>query len=372
MSSMSLPFHILFAGGGTIGHLTPGLAVAEWLTRLAPGVRVGFVGTGKPRERELVEEVGHEYCRLPSSPSSSQWRKLASCLWSNLCGLAGATRLQLRERVDLVVGLGGHASLPAAQAAVWLGIPLVLLEQNAVPGRVTRWLAPRAQAVCVAFEVTCTGLPKSCRALVTGNPVRHEFITACRISRQPQLAVLGGSSGAMALNRALPAALARFPDLLQGWRIVHQTGPDELDDVRSDYRDRGLVADVRPFIRHMPNLLADSDLVVSRAGGTTLAELAAAGVPGILIPYPHAADNHQHGNARQAERAGGCAVVDQLSQDFPQRLADTLRPLLTDPARRGQMAQAMQRLARPCAAEQVAQAILEIRTSHATPPARAA
>jgi len=352
--------NILFAGGGTAGHLMPGLAVARCLDRLVPGTRVVFVGSGKPQERKLIEAAGFEYRGLPCAPGPARLNNLVPSIWSNLRGLAGAGRIMFRETFDVVVGLGGYASLPAAQTAAGLRTPLMLLEQNLVPGRATRWLARWARAVCVTFDETRLELPKSCRVVVTGNPLRPEFATARRTSSLQQLVILGGSGGARPLNQAVPGALARLGDRLQNWRVVHQSGQADLESTRTLYRTKGIEAEVLPFVQDMPDLLANSDLAISRAGGTTLAELAMTAVPSILIPYPQAADDHQRRNAQQASRGGGCIVVEQGLPDFEKRLSESLESLLSDPLARQRMARAMNRLARPDAAEQVAHLILAI------------
>jgi UDP-N-acetylglucosamine--N-acetylmuramyl-(pentapeptide) pyrophosphoryl-undecaprenol N-acetylglucosamine transferase len=356
--------HILFAGGGTAGHLVPGLAVAQTLVRRAPGSRLTFVGSGKPRERELVAAAGFDYRELPCAGRPAGLGGWLKSAWKNACGLAGAWGMLRAEPFHAVVGLGGYASLPAAQSAAWLGLPLVLLEQNVLPGRATRWLAAAARVVCTAFEATRDWLPAGCRLAVTGNPVRSEIVAARRVADQRQLVVLGGSGGAAALNRAVPAALSQLAHLRHGWQVVHQSGEAECQATRERYQAHGITADVRPFIHDMPQVLANSDLAISRAGGTTLAELAALGLPAILVPFPHAADNHQRLNAQWAACQGGCLLVDERPSEpsLERRLSQSLAPLLVDAVPRQRMAQAMRRLARPTAADEVAGWVLGLRS----------
>lgn len=352
--------HVIFTGGGTGGHLFPGLPVASELAKLASGVRITFVGSGAAFERQLVEAAGFHYhslaCRpLPRSP----WQAL-QFVGSNARGCWQAGRLLHHLRASAVVGLGGFASVPLARAAIAADVPLVLLEQNAWPGRATRWLAPGASLICTAFDLPSDSLRAGGPVRTTGNPIRPGF-TASR-SDQPRLVILGGSQGARPLNQFVPRALRKISRLLRGWEIVHQSGPRDCQATKAFYSRLGINARVTPFIGEMPELLSGGDLAISRAGGTILAELAAAGVPALLIPYPHAADDHQRRNAQVFVDCGGCVLVDQNPPDrrFDDRLAAALAPLLANRALRGRMSNAMQHRARPDAAWRVATLIAEI------------
>lgn len=318
-------------------------------------------------------------------------------LADNLAGYCQARSFLRREGVGLVVGLGGFASAAMARAAIDRRVPLVLLEQNAVPGRATRWLAPSADAVCLAFERSLDHFKPGCKLHVTGNPLRAGFVRNRKASptnpkhqqgttsptspairgttspaslalragvvsergasetSAPQLLVLGGSGGARALNESVPLALGRLGERLRGWSIVHQTGPADWDATRRLYQRLGVPATVVRFVSDMPGLLQRTAVAVCRAGGTTLAELAATGVPAILVPYPHAADDHQRRNAEAYGEAGGCLVLDQREGTgcLDARLAEALRPLLADAALRRSMSRAMRRAARPRAADEV-------------------
>lgn len=351
---------VVFAGGGTAGHLFPGLAVAEHLTATTEPPTIVFAGSGRIAERQWVEEAGFRYRTTPCRRGPRGWRDAAPCLWQNVRGLLAARRLLREESCSLVVGLGGYASLPAAGAALSLGVPLVLLEQNVVPGLATRLLARWAQRVCVSFPETGAALPHPDRVRVTGNPIRAEFVrraakpAAARSGRR-QLLVLGGSGGARSLNRNVPEALARVSPLLKGWRIIHQSGTNDADSTRLLYARVGLKADVRPFVSDMPETLAGTDLAVCRAGGTTLAELATLGVPAVLIPYPHAAGDHQQKNADWAVAAGGrqCVCEGDSAVDFTVRLAEAVAPLVDDEAERVRQSELCRRTARPDAAARV-------------------
>jgi UDP-N-acetylglucosamine--N-acetylmuramyl-(pentapeptide) pyrophosphoryl-undecaprenol N-acetylglucosamine transferase len=409
---------IIFAGGGTGGHLFPGLAVAERLVEELPGVRITFAGTGRDFERQHVREAGFDYLTVPSHPMPRRPWRLMSFVIENLRGYRSAQRFLREQRVAAVVGLGGYASAPMARAAVRRGVPLVLLEQNVVPGRTTRWLAPSATFLCVATEATVRHLDSRCPMFVTGNPIRAAFscsprplagegpgvraavpgprpvpgealagrqwhpgktasessivryvqddsVLAQELQRfrsgtdQPptrQLLVLGGSGGAQSLNESVPRALAKASWALPGWRIVHQTGPGNAEATRQLYRSLQIEAAVVPFVADMASILAGTDLAVCRAGGTTLAELAAMGVPAILLPYPHAADDHQRKNADWFATSEGCLVLDERKHatDLVAHLADTLGRLLADDAGCQAMSRAIHSLARPDAAGEVA------------------
>lgn len=370
------PLSIIFAGGGTAGHLFPALAAAEQVQRLAADARIVFAGSGRAIEQTHVAAAGFDYTALPSRPLPQSVGDWVPFVVENLAGYWAARRLLADERAAVVVGLGGYASAPTARAALRLGIPLVLLEQNVLPGKATRWLARRAAAVCATWAPAKNHLPPGARVLTTGNPLRAEFFEPA--DKENLLLVLGGSHGAHALNIDVPKALYRVASALNGWRIVHQTGEADRAAVERLYRRLGLNAEVTPFIADMPRLMRAARLALSRAGGTTLAELAATGTPAVLVPYPHAADNHQRHNAELLARAGGAVIVDQWAAKpggeaprFDATLAGALRPLISEPLRRETMGRVMRRFARPEAALHVAEIILQQAQTTAALPAAA-
>jgi UDP-N-acetylglucosamine--N-acetylmuramyl-(pentapeptide) pyrophosphoryl-undecaprenol N-acetylglucosamine transferase len=383
--------HIVFSGGGTGGHLFPGLAVAQRLAATIPGVQITFCGGGKPFERRAVSHAGFEYVVLPARPLPHHAREAVAFLVENLASYLAASRFLREEHVAAVVGLGGYASVPMARAAARWHVPLVLLEQNAIPGKATRWLARRAALICTAFEQTGGLLRCRCPIRMVGNPIRDGFCaklrgrgSKLRKEREPtqpnlpsiaplppsQLLVLGGSGGARALNENVPRALYKIRGQLAGWKIVHQSGETELEATRSLYAKLDLPATVRPFLSDMPAALAATDLAVCRAGGTTLAELAATGIPAILLPYPHAADDHQAANARAFAADGGCITIDErdVLGRLDDQLADMLCFLLANEGLRERMSAAMCELARPNAADDVAELIWSIVSSRSHRP----
>jgi UDP-N-acetylglucosamine--N-acetylmuramyl-(pentapeptide) pyrophosphoryl-undecaprenol N-acetylglucosamine transferase len=375
----------LFAGGGTGGHLYPGIAVAAELTARDEQARIVFAGSGRAVERDIVASSGYEHWQQGAEPltvmRSDPWR-FALGNWQAFRAAVSALR---RERPAVVIGLGGFASAPLVLAAQQLSIPTVLLEQNVTPGRATRWLSRRASLVCLSFDVTRKSIASRGRVVVTGNPVRREIAalseesaaaTVTAPSVEPAghetLLVLGGSQGAHGVNLAMVEAVDVVRAKLPGWSIVHQTGQNDAAEVAGAYDRIGVAATVSPFLNDLPVRYSTAAIAISRAGATTLAELACAGIPAILFPYPQAARDHQLQNARVFEAAGAACVIDEKNPtDTPGAvLAGRLRILLDDRAARENMSRAMRRLARPLAAVSVAEEILGIISCRNAPWAR--
>jgi len=360
---MRPPLHIVFTGGGTGGHLFPALAVATTLGREVSRLRITFAGSGKEFERRHVLAAKLEYLALRCRPVPRRLHQVLSFVSDNLAGYRTARRFLREQHVAAVVGLGGYASAPMARAATAEKIPLILLEQNVVPGKATRWMARRATLVCTAFEQTGRQLRRRCPWRVTGTPIRDGFARR-RAAAWPEnrLLVLGGSGGARSLNENVPRALYKVGSRLTGWWIVHQSGGRDLDATRRLYLKLGLRATVTDFLGDMPGELTAADLAVCRSGGTTLAELAAAGVPAVLLPYPYAAGDHQRKNAELYAAAGGSRLLGnrEMAHRLDDHLASVLSELLDAPAQRAAMSSAMRRLARPHAAADVAALILEV------------
>ncbi len=347
---------IWFAGGGTGGHLFPALAVAETMRKRHPRASIGFVGGRRGLETRLVPRAGFPLRTLPLAGMKGMG-PLARVRGAALAGSAvvrcGAW--MLRERPDLVVGVGGYASGPAVLVARALRVRTLILEQNHFPGATNRFLAPHVDRICVPSEDARARLGG--RGIVTGNPVRDAFL---RIGPPPGgdvVAVLlfGGSRGARSLNRAMIEALPGLARTPVPPRIVHQSGADEEGAVRAAY-ERDYPAgrfEVRGFLDDMPDRLAAADLVVCRAGAMTLAEIAAAGRPAVLVPFPFAADDHQRHNAETLAARGAARVV--LDRDLDgARLVTEISELAGDPERRRRMAEAARELAIPDAAERIA------------------
>ena len=349
------PRRVVVAGGGTGGHLYPGIAVAHALLKRDPGTIVTFVGTARGIEGRVVPEEGFELDVIRSAGLKGKSAG-AVARGVGLLPLSGLDAWQVlsRRRPDLVIGVGGYSSGPVVALAAMRGVPTLLLEQNAKPGLTNRWLARLVDAAGVSYEASLRFFHG--HGFVSGNPVREAFLA---IGPRPatwgerRVLVFGGSQGAHAINQAMVAAAAHVRDIPGTCFIVHQTGPRDLEAVTAGYAAAGLAADVRAFISDMPAQMAAADVLVCRAGATTLAELTAAGRAAILVPFPHATDDHQRANARTIEAAGAAVVLEEKDLTG-ERLAAELRALLTDDERRQALATRARGLARPDAADVIA------------------
>ncbi|MDB5391277.1 MAG: UDP-N-acetylglucosamine--N-acetylmuramyl-(pentapeptide) pyrophosphoryl-undecaprenol [Planctomycetaceae bacterium] len=358
-----------FAGGGTGGHLFPGLAVAAEIVKRAPQSRVVFIGSERSIEHDLVGRHGFEHLGLTSEPLTRLRQNPVAFFRRNWRAYRTAVGLIKRERPTAVIGLGGFASAPIVLAAHRQRVPTLLLEQNSIPGRSTRWLSHWANVVCLSYVESAAYFSRRVKTRLTGNPVRVE------ISKLPQrinrsfestapssLLILGGSQGAQPLNEAIVWLLQAQPQLFVGWRIVHQTGIAQLSLVQERYRQLRIEAEVSAFLPDMAERYRAATLVISRAGATTLAELACAGLPAVLVPYPLAADNHQWHNARGFESAGAAAI--SLQGNSPEATGQVLlaqiQRIMEAPQVLTGMSQAMIGMAQPHATESVLNVLSEV------------
>ena len=346
----------LIAAGGTGGHLFPGIAVADELRRRDASVRIVFVGTPRGLEARLVPQAGYPLELLPVLPLKGQGAlgTLRGVI-ALPSALVRATALVRRERPAAVLGIGGYAGGPVALAAALLGVRLVILEPNARPGFTNHALKPFAtRAACAYEEARAFFGPKG---VVTGNPVRGGFAALPRKVHQAPLALLafGGSQGSRVLNEALVAALPHLP---RGLRIVHQTGAAARDAVAAAYAEAGREAEVVAFLDDMEARFAAADLVVSRSGATTCAELSAAGKAAVLVPFAKAADDHQRINAAALQRAGAAVMLEEKDLSSAS-LAAAVAGLVAEPARIEAMEEKARALGRPDAAARVADLLTE-------------
>jgi len=349
---------VIVAGGGTGGHLFPGIAIVEELRRRDPSIEVLFVGSPRGIEARVLPGLGEKVELLDVTPLKGQGTlDLVKSLGRVPMALGKGASILRNFAPDLVLGVGGYASGPILLSAAALGIKTALHEQNAHVGLTNKILARVVDRAYLSYPETESEFPSG-KARIVGNPVRRAFVSAARRAasdptgfeaRSRTVLVIGGSQGARALNQCVPEALARAGIESRRLRIVHQTGKAMRDEVAAKYRELGVDADVVPFIEDMAKAYSEASVVVGRAGATTLAELCAVGRPSILIPFPFAADDHQARNAESLARDGAaiCIREDALS---PGILADTLRALLDDSAARKEMADRARLRGRPDAA----------------------
>ena len=357
---------ILFAGGGTGGHLYPGIAVADELRRRDPATVVSFVGTARGLESRVVPALG-----LPLDLIRSAGLKGKSIV-ALLRGLAllplsavDAWRVLSARRPDVVVGVGGYSSGPVLLLAALRGLPTLLMEQNSAPGFTNRRLAPWVRAAALSYAETLQYFPG--KGVVTGNPVRREFLQAVEAGDEARndggvrVLIVGGSQGARAINDAMIAAAPLLAD--RGLVLTHQTGERDLARVRDGYAAAGVTATVEPFFHDRNTRMRAADVLVARAGASTLAELTVLGRASVLIPLPTAADDHQRKNARVLAAAGAADVIDEKDLSGT-ALAGVLTALAADPARRRVMADRARGLGRPDAAARVADRIVALAGGH--------
>ncbi|MGH7966774.1 MAG: undecaprenyldiphospho-muramoylpentapeptide beta-N-acetylglucosaminyltransferase [Candidatus Binatia bacterium] len=343
---MPREIRLLLAAGGTGGHLFPGIAVAEAAQREAHA-EVLFVGTASGMEKEVIPRLGFALRLIPSEQLRGRsWWGMVRALWAALWGLGAAWRVVREFAPDLIFSIGGYASGPTVVVGWVRRVPCVLLEPNAIPGLTNRWLGRFARKICVGFPRTAQFFAAR-KAVYTGNPVRWNAPASTRgRSQKFTLLVFGGSAGARRLNQALPQALALLDGNKEALRVIHQTGKADQADVSAAYAGIDVEVEIVPFIENMQEVYTAADLVICRAGATTVAELAVLGKPAILIPYPYAADDHQRANAEVLVQAGGARMI--LDAELtPERLSQEIGALMNDQTRRETMARAAAALGRP-------------------------
>ena len=350
--------HILFAGGGSLGHIYPGLSIAERLIRRAPQARITFVGDGRPIEKHTVRGAGFQYTSIPCGPKPRGLVQAARYAVSSVAGSCASVWLLGELKASLVIGLGGHASSAMLRGAMARRTPTVIVESNCQPTRSTRSLSRTASACCLAYEQTLPHLPVNARAIITGAPGRPQFERGVRRRRSPDgkrvLVVIGGVGGSRTLNESIPESLQRLGGIPDGWRVVHQTGEGQLLETERRYRERGIDALVVTYVDEMADLLSMADLVVSPSGGCLLPELALAGAAGLIVPDTAASEASQTMNAKLAAEAGGCRWVNEQDGNLSHLVATELRDLLANDPLRDKMSQRMSSWAQHGAADRVA------------------
>lgn len=341
---------VLIAGGGTGGHVIPGLAIArEVHTRF--GAEVEFVGTPRGLENRLVPAAGFKLhlIRVGALKNVGLVTSLKTAL-DLPRAIFQALGLLRRFGPDVVFGVGGYASGPAMMAATLTGTPMVAFEPNVVPGFANRMISRFVSGAAVQFEETATMFTGG---RVTGVPVRKEFFTTqAEAHGRPTLLITGGSQGSRALNTVAVQALPELKNRIPGIQVFHQTGEADLEQVRAAYQQAGVSSEVLAFMQDMPARFAKADLLICRSGASTVAEVAAAGKAAIFVPFPQAADDHQRRNA-EAFVSRGAAVMIPQAELTPQRLAYEVAALLNDPERLRVMSSNARTLAREHALDEI-------------------
>jgi UDP-N-acetylglucosamine--N-acetylmuramyl-(pentapeptide) pyrophosphoryl-undecaprenol N-acetylglucosamine transferase len=359
---------LLIAGGGTGGHLFPGMAVAEEFLSRHQSNEVLFVGTERGIEARAVPAAGYRLELITASGIRgkglfSQLKGAAMMLY----GYALSRKILKSFRPDMVLGVGGYASLPMVLAAKGMQIPRYIHEQNAIPGMTNKLLARVADRVFITLEESAKFFPKE-STLLTGNPLRRqilELVAVERLDTLPQapkapfrLFVFGGSQGAHAINTAMMAALPHMTDLSDRLEICHQTGEKDCAEIRQAYGKSVITSAVQSFISDMASEYHKADLIICRAGATTIAEVTACGKACLFIPFPHAADDHQRRNAEALLKKQACFMV--LEHELSgERLAGMIRELMNDPETLRQTAAAAHGLARLDAAKIIVDEMLQ-------------
>ena len=369
---------ILIAGGGTGGHLYPGIALARELVRRDPSTVVSFVGTADGIEARVVprENFPLDLIRVAGLKGKSRMDRLKGFLVLPV-GAVDAWSVLSKHRPDVVIGVGGYASGPVVALAAARGYPTMLLEQNALPGITNRLLARVVRAAAVNFDSALAYFPRT--GFVAGNPVRPEFFPAQPEEAndhtsqpfdsidsasggnpvQGRVLTFGGSQGAHAINVAMVEAASRLAAAGIRLAITHQTGERDLDLVRTAYARAGVAARVEAFIYEIDREMKAADVAICRAGATTLAELAASGTPAILVPLPNSTDDHQRKNAAVVAQAGAAVTLEQRDLSG-ETLAAAISGLVGDAERHRRMVIAARQLARPDAAQRIADRVEQL------------
>lgn len=346
---------LVITGGGTGGHLFPGIALAEGMLQRFPQGAVMFIGTDRHLDNQALANKPFQVVALASRAlkGKSLLGQIAALVRVPV-SIVAAMRMLRQFKPDLVFGVGGYVTGPVLAAARLLGIPTAIHEQNSIPGLANRMLGRIVDRVFVSLPGSERFFPAT-KVRLSGNPVRRELLARAQESATPHerltVLVLGGSQGAQAVNRLMVDAVGQLAEKNR-INIVHQTGISDAEWVRAGYNAAAVAARVEPFISDMATVYGEADLIVSRAGATTLAEITVFGRPAILVPYPYAADDHQRHNARYLAEQGAAVMADQAELNAA-KLAGMLAELLADEGQRRQMAARAKALGRPQATETI-------------------
>jgi len=360
------PVRLLLTGGGTGGHLFPAVATAQEFRRQFPDTAILFVGTRRKMDTTALNQYGFDSESIVSyGVKGKNFIQLIKAVASLPLSYVQAVKIIRKFRPDLILGVGGYVTGPVVAAGKSCGIPTLIHEQNAVPGLANRKLGRIVNRVCLSLP----GSEKyfsAAKTVNTGNPVRKNILDLARdqsrakVSGRVTLLVLGGSQGAEMVNKlVMEAFLLEDQRLSAKVHLIHQTGMKDGATVLEAYARAGIKAEVQPFFREMDKVYARTDLLISRAGATTLSEIAVLGIPAILIPYPYAADDHQTKNGDYYVQGGGAQLFQEKGLS-PVTLAQHLDDLISSPGQLAEMGDAMKKLSSPEAAAKIVNCCLEI------------
>jgi len=351
---------VIICAGGTGGHLYPALAVGAGLRSLEPDIRILYVGSHRKVEKKIMEQHGVDFVPIKVEGLKRRGLRKFPALFMLIGAFRRSHQLLLEFKPHLVIGAGGYSSGPLVLLASRRKIPTVILEQNAVPGFTNRLLARRVDRAVVAFPATAAAFGD--KAVYLGNPVRQEFenLPAKAEKEGLDLLILGGSQGSRFLNERVTACLPLISSERAGLRIVHQTGDKDYDWVKKRYQEEGFAADdVLPYLNDMPARFAAADLIISRAGAMTCAEIIAAGKAAVLVPFAGAVDDHQTKNALQLQNVSGAELIPE-AEASAERLAARISHFLKNKSELSSMANNLNVLRTEKAAEKIAKLSLSL------------
>ncbi|OHC02084.1 MAG: undecaprenyldiphospho-muramoylpentapeptide beta-N-acetylglucosaminyltransferase [Planctomycetes bacterium RIFCSPLOWO2_12_FULL_40_19] len=365
---------VIFAGGGTGGHLMAGLSIAQEISSRFPGAHIIFFGTNKKGESGYIGKSSYEFKQIEACKLTS-FIRLPLFIFVSLIGIIHSMINIVRIKPDIIIGLGGYGSALPVVAAYVIGVPIVLIEQNVIPGRANLIMSRWADAILCHWESTKNRFKparigtggKAGSVSVTGIPIRSGIVeNETEVVKNPfglasqgkTLLVMGGSQGSQAINKVLLQSIPKLKALIPGLQIIHLTGKEGYKEVKDAYDNLGINSFVSEFSSEIGIAYRLADLVICRAGANTIAEISAVGIPAILIPYPYATDNHQYWNAYELARIGGALIIKQ-DELKPERLTELVSDLLLNDEKLNNMKKINRGLSRPFAAEKVVDKICQ-------------
>ncbi len=359
---------VIFAGGGTGGHLMAGLSIAEEILSRFPGTRIIFFGTSKKNESGYIGNSGYEFKQIKACKLTS-FIRLPFFAFALVIGIIQSLNNIIKIKPDIIIGLGGYGSVLPVVAAFFTGIPIVLIEQNVIPGRANLIMARWVDAILCHWESTTKRFKKVRSISVTGIPIRSGIVEVEKKteinnnpfgfdSKRKTLLVMGGSQGARAINEVILKSIPTLKNLITDLQVIHLTGKQGYKEARDTYNNLGISSIVSEYFDDIGAAYRWSDLVVCRAGANTIAEITAVGIPAILIPYPYATDNHQYWNANELARIGGAIIIKQ--EDLKtERIVELISSLLVNEEKLNDMRKLNRSINKPFAGTRVVDKIYQ-------------